>query len=84
MSSDKVYHLGAALQGIADEHADVLSRRQISALYIAAAFVWDMTNIPASADRNPEGEKPEALSAQHESAVPKADAKPLSPKDIQG
>jgi hypothetical protein len=38
----------------------------------------------ASVDRNPEGEDRNGLRAEHESAAPKADAKPLSPKDIQG
>jgi hypothetical protein len=37
----KVHHLGAALQFIADEHADVLTPRQIEALYRAAAKLWD-------------------------------------------
>lgn len=36
----KVHHLGAALQGIADEHANVLTPRQIEALYQAAKKLW--------------------------------------------
>lgn len=38
--SDTVYHLGAALQGIADERADILTPRQTKALYLAASKLW--------------------------------------------
>jgi len=46
----KVHHLGAALQGIADEHADVLTPRQIEALYQAASRVWEGDPDPAAPD----------------------------------
>jgi len=38
-----VHHLGAALQTIADEHADVLTPRQTNALYKASRKLWDDT-----------------------------------------
>lgn len=44
----RVYHYGAALQGIADEHADVLTPRQRKALYEAAALLWDRTPAPTN------------------------------------
>ena len=40
--------------------------------------------VPASADRNPEGQDPQGLGAQHESAVPSeetGDAQPIQNKD---
>jgi len=42
----KVYHYGAALQGIADEHAGVLTPRQVVALYRAAGLLWDVPADP--------------------------------------
>lgn len=45
----KVLHLGVALQGIADYHADVLTPRQIEACYQAAAKLWDA---PATTDQD--------------------------------
>lgn len=44
----KVYHVGTALQGIADEHADVLHPRQIEALYQAANYLWDEAALDAA------------------------------------
>lgn len=45
--------------------------------HVALGFiVASIAEYRASVDRNPEGEKPQALSAQHESAAPKADAHP--------
>lgn len=43
---DTVHHLGAALQGIADEHAGILTPRQAKALYEAASKLWDSPPTP--------------------------------------
>jgi hypothetical protein len=40
-AAPRVYHYGAALHGIADEHADVLTPRQRKALYEAGNLLWD-------------------------------------------
>lgn len=40
-NSAKVYHLGTVLQAIADFHADILTPRQVAALYDAAKKLWD-------------------------------------------
>lgn len=34
-------HIGAAVQAIADDHADILSPREVALLYAAAARLWD-------------------------------------------
>ena len=46
-------HIGAALQAIADDYADMLSPREVALLYAAAARLWgeppflfDMTELP--------------------------------------
>ena len=38
----KVWHFGAALQGIASDHADILNPREIKTLYLAAAQLWNV------------------------------------------
>lgn len=40
MQKPKVHHLGAALQAIADNHADILTPRETEALYQAASKLW--------------------------------------------
>lgn len=45
MAQPKVHHIGAALQGIADEHADILTPRQTEALYQAASKLWQPNEV---------------------------------------
>lgn len=47
----KVHHLGAALQGIADCHADVLNPRQIEALYQSAERLWGDDPAPSDQEK---------------------------------
>lgn len=43
----KVHHLGVILQFIADYNANVLTPRQIKALYLASEKLWDNDDKPA-------------------------------------
>lgn len=45
-----VHHIGVALQAIADQHADILTPREVEALYEAATLLWDRTSLEKSLD----------------------------------
>lgn len=57
----KVYHIGAALQGIADAHAEKLSSREREALYQAAYKLWDDGDALAKPSSPAGGDVREAL-----------------------